>query len=110
MAYPGHIIIKDSSPPKPRRQIQQPKTDTQKATDMRRALTDALDKRPETGKMQRVKTLTREEKARAGIDALTRDAMASAKDVGRDEREEKVRSDMTKVAVRAEAKKDYKEG
>lgn len=72
----------------------------------RELLQQKLDDRPETAKMQRVKMMTREEKARAGIDGMTRAHLESARAAGLNVSESEIRAEVQKVADRVELRKD----
>lgn len=66
-------------------------------------LREKLYERPETAQMQRVKTLTRDERALSAIDRMTADEMHDSHGV---RSEEAVRKDMSEIARVAELKRD----
>lgn len=70
------------------------------------ALRRKLDEKPEAGQMQRVKTLTQEQKGRWAIDVMARDAAKSAEMHGKPQQSvEAHRDDMRKVAEKSDKRK-----
>ena len=70
-------------------------------------LAERMAAKPEAAAIERAKLMTREERARAGIDCMTRDMLNDAQRSG-DNRatEESIRSEVVKIAERTESKRD----
>lgn len=96
MPNAGYIIFRNRAP--------RPKS---KLT-AREYLKETLDAKPETAQMQRVKFMTREERARGGIESLTRDLAADEKAIGKLPDVDKIRHEVEQIAETAENKKDRK--
>lgn len=79
------------------------------AVTRREYLRQQLEDKPETAQMQRVKTLTRDERALAAIDRMTRDEIYDTQRAGGSACEERVRQDMAEVARVAELKRESRQ-
>jgi hypothetical protein len=97
MAYSGHIIM---------RSVRGQDQVRRRAPTRREMLEERLRARPEAGLMDAAKTRTREEKARAGIDAMTKAELDSAARQGITKTETEARTAMQALAERAEKKRD----